>query len=71
MKDVVVVLIPLIGTLFGTLGGIVINGKLTDHRLKKLEEKVDKHNHFYDKIHQLEKGQELVKFRVSHLEGSK
>lgn len=39
-----VALMSLAGTVIGTLGGIAMTTKLIDWRLKKLEDKVDKHN---------------------------
>lgn len=39
-----VAVMSLVGTLIGTLGGILASSKLTNWRLQKLEEKVDKHN---------------------------
>jgi len=39
-----VAIIAFIGTTLGTFGGIVASGKPTRCKLRKLEEKVDKHN---------------------------
>ena len=41
---IVVALISLAGTIIGSLGGILVSNKLTNYRIQKLEEKVDKHN---------------------------
>lgn len=43
-------LLALIGSLAGTFGG----SRLTLYRLKKLEEKVDKHNQVIDRTYKLE-----------------
>ena len=42
METVIVALISLIGTLSGTVGGIVISSKLTNYRLEQVEQKVEK-----------------------------
>lgn len=47
-------LLALIGSLVGTFGGIVTTNNLTRYRLKKLEEKVDKHNQVIDRTYKLE-----------------
>ncbi len=48
--SVLVALLSLAGTLIGTLGGILVSSKLTNFRLEQLENKVDKHNGFAEKI---------------------
>lgn len=45
-STVIVALISLIGTLGGSLGGIVVSSKLTAYRIQQLEEKVAEHNNF-------------------------
>ena len=41
METIIVALISLIGTLSGTVGGIVISSKLTNYRLEQVEQKVE------------------------------
>ena len=48
--SVLVALLSLAGTLIGTLGGILVSSKLTNFRFEQLENKVDKHNGFAEKI---------------------
>ena len=45
-STVIVALISLIGTLGGSLGGIVVSSRLTAYRIQQLEEKVAEHNNF-------------------------
>ena len=40
-NTIIVALISFLGTLLGTLGGIVASSKLTNYRLEQLEKKVD------------------------------
>lgn len=55
MTDTVVVgLISLIGTLFGTFGGILTSNRLTTYRIEQLEEKVNKHNNLIERVFKLE-----------------
>ena len=50
MNDIIVAIIAFFGTSVGTLGGILASSKLTNYRLEQLEQKVDKHNGFAEKI---------------------
>ncbi len=49
-STIIVALISLIGTLAGSLGGILVSSKLTNYRIEQLEKKVDKHNNFAERI---------------------
>lgn len=53
-ETVIVAVISLVGTLFGTLGGIVASGKLTGYRIDRLEEQVKKHNNLIERVFKLE-----------------
>ena len=41
---VIVALISFLGTVIGTLAGVLTGSKLTEYRIKQLESKVAKHN---------------------------
>ena len=47
---IIVALISLVGTLAGSLGGIMVSSKLANYRIEQLEKKVDKHNNFAERI---------------------
>lgn len=49
-----VAIISLLGTLGGTLGGILISNRLTVYRLAQLEEKVSRHNQLIERTYRLE-----------------
>lgn len=51
---VVVGVLSLIGTLGGTLGGILTSNKLTNYRISQLEEKVSKHNNLIERTYRIE-----------------
>lgn len=53
-SEIVVALLSLAGTCFGTLGGILTTQRLVSYRLQKLEEKVDKHNNLIDRMYKIE-----------------
>ena len=45
-SSVIVAVISLIGTLGGSLGGILVSSKLTAYRIEQLEKRVSEHNNF-------------------------
>ena len=57
--DVVVGLFSLIGTLCGTMGGILTSTRLTSYRISELEKKVDKHNSVIERVALLEQTSKL------------
>ena len=67
-STVLVALLSMVGTLFGSLAGIVVSSKLTNFRLKQLEKKVDKHNGFAEKIPLLEEKIRVANNRIADLE---
>lgn len=61
MSDVVIVgLLSLVGTIIGTLGGIIATSRLTTYRIEQLEKKVDKHNNLIERTFELEKATEVI-----------
>jgi hypothetical protein len=55
MSDVVIVgLLSLVGTIIGTLGGIIATSRLTTYRIEQLEKKVDKHNNLIERMFRAE-----------------
>ena len=53
-SEVLVAILSLIGTLIGTIGGILASQKLTSYRIGQLENKVDKHNTLIDRMYKIE-----------------
>lgn len=51
MSDTILVaVLGCIGTIIGSISGILVSNKLVNWRLQKLEEKVDKHNHLIERM---------------------
>ena len=74
-ETILVSIISLVGTLGGSLGGILVSNNLTNYRIEQLEKKVEKHNKVIDRVYELEKRDEVEKeeikvinHRVSDLE---
>lgn len=52
--EVLVALLSLVGTAFGSIVGIMTANKLTIYRIEQLEKKVDKHNNVVERVFKLE-----------------
>ena len=63
-----VAILSLIGTLIGSLGGILTANKLTNYRLSELEKKVEKHNMVIERVYRLEKHEAVLKEELDHLQ---
>ena len=53
-EPIIVALIGLAGSAFGSLIGVIVSSKLTQYRIEQLEKKVDKHNHVVERMYALE-----------------
>ncbi len=67
-STVIVALISLVGTLVGSLGGIVVSGKLTAYRIQQLEDKVAEHNNFARRMPVVEEQIKVINHRIEDLE---
>ena len=53
-RELLVAVLSLLGTLLGTLGGILAANRLTNYRIAQLEKKVQAHNHIIERTYKLE-----------------
>ena len=68
MEDTIIVaIISLIGTLGGSLGGILTANRLTNYRIQQLENKVEKHNNVIERVYNLEKHEAVIDEEIEHL----
>ena len=67
MEAIIVGALSLIGTLVGTLSGIITSNRLTNYRITKLEEKVDKHNNLIDRMYEVEKHNTLIDEEIKNI----
>ena len=63
-KEVMVALISLAGTIAGSFGGVLASSKLTTYRLRLLENKVDKHNRFAERLPVVEEKIKVLKMCI-------
>ena len=73
--EIITSIIACAGTVIGSFFGVLASNRLTTYRIKKLEEKVDKHNNVIDRVYHLETreaviGEEIkvANHRISDLE---
>lgn len=59
-ETVIVAMLSLVGTLGGSLAGILTANKLTNYRIQQLEEKVEKHNKVIERVYNLEKHEAVM-----------
>ena len=60
-ESILIALIAFAGTVLGSVAGVVATAKLTNHRLDRLEKKVDLHNNAVERL-------ALMEWRVGELE---
>ena len=70
-NTIIVALIGLAGSGLGAFGGVMASARLTQYRLKKLEEKVDKHNSVIERTYRLEGRMTEVEHDIRDLKGGK
>lgn len=69
-SEIIVALVSMAGTLIGSFGGIITSSRLTSFRLEKLEQKVDRHNLFAERIPVVEEKIKVLNHRVDDMERS-
>ena len=69
--EIIVALISLLGTLGGSLGGILVSSKMTNYRRQQLEKKVAEHNNFARRMPVIEEQIKVMNHRIEDLEHEK
>jgi len=67
-SEIIVALIALIGTLGGSLSGVLVSSKLTAYRLRQLENRVEEHNHYARRLPVVEEQIKVINHRIGDLE---
>lgn len=68
MTEIIVAAISLLGTLGGSLGGILVSIKMTNYRIQQLENKVAEHNNFARRMPVVEEQIKVANHRIDDLE---
>lgn len=76
-NEILVALIGLGGSGFGSLLGVVVSSRLTQYRLEQLEKKVQAHNNLIERTYHLEEQEavrteqiKVINHRLADLEGA-
>ena len=65
MSDAIIVaVLSMIGTVVGSLMGILAANKLVIYRIEQLEKKVEKHNNVLERVYILEKDEAVIKEEI-------
>lgn len=67
--EIVVALIAAGGSAIGAFCGILLNTKLVNHRIRQLENQVEKHNNILERTYILEEKVKVANHRIEDLEG--
>lgn len=68
MSEIYIALISLIGTIVGSLTGVLASNKLSNYRIQQLENEVHKHNSLIDRVYKLETENTVQNTRLSNME---
>lgn len=63
-SEILIAILSFSGTLVGSFGGM----KLMSYRIEQLEKKVDKHNHFAERMPVIEEQIKVANHRIDDLE---
>lgn len=66
MSDpIIVALLSCLGTVIGSLLGILAANKLTNYRIEQLEKKVEKHNKVIERVYKLEGRADVIESEIA------
>lgn len=63
-EPILVAVLALVGTLVGSLGGILAANKLTNYRIEQLEKKVAEHNNLVSRLYAVEKHEAVMEEEI-------
>ena len=66
-ETIIVAVLSLVGTLVGSIAGILTANKLTVYRIEQLEKKVEKHNNVIERVYLLETRDAVIEEELEHL----
>ena len=68
-ETILVAILSLVGTAIGSIAGIIASQRLTEFRLKQLEQKVEKHNSIVERTYKIEGAVTELRHDVDELKG--
>ena len=67
-QEIIIAVLSLLGTIIGSLTGVLAANRLTNYRIQELEKKVDKHNTVIERTYRLEEMMKVANHRLNDLE---
>lgn len=67
MNEIIIAVLSLLGTIIGSLSGVLAANRLTNYRIQELEKKVDKHNTVIERTYRLEEMMKDANNRLNDL----
>lgn len=68
MNEIIIAVLSLLGTIIGSLSGVLAANRLTNYRIRELEKKVEKHNTVIERTYRLEEMMKVANHRLTDLE---
>ena len=68
MTEIIIAVLSLLGTIIGSLTGVLAANRLTNYRIQELEKKVEKHNTIVERTYRLEEMMKVANHRITDLE---
>lgn len=66
-SEIIIALLSLLGTAFGSVLGIITANRLTTYRIQQLEEKVNKHNNLIERMAIVERDTKSAHRRIDEI----
>lgn len=63
-EQIIMALLSLCGTCFGTITGIIASSRLSNYRISQLEKKVDKHNNLIERVYIIERHEAVIENNI-------
>ena len=67
-QEIIIAVLSLLGTIIGSLTGVLAANRLTNYRIQELEKKVEKHNTIVERTYRLEEMMKVANHRLTDLE---
>ena len=63
--EIICAIVACIGSLSGSLAGVLVSNNKTLYRIERLEKKVDKHNSVIERVYKLEEHEAVVDEKIA------
>ena len=63
-ETLIIAIISFLGTIIGSLIGVITANKLMNYRIEQLETKVEKHNNLIDRMYKVEESVKILEHEI-------